>query len=366
MDSKTVNLLKNLSTGLVLLAIVFAFMIAGIRLFGFQVYVVESGSMEPTYPVGSLIYVKSIDTNELRVNDAITYSNSPGVIVTHRIVDIVPDEQYPTIVRYQTKGDANREVDSALVSANNIIGKAIFSLPQLGHLAKYIQQPPGTYVAILVCGLMIAFVFYTDSLETKLKKAEEQQNQQQAQDPEPSGLKTWINGVSQKLLGKPLFKEKEPETPARSQGYMQQPMQYQAQQYPQQYSQQQYPQQGQYPNYPQQAPQQQIYQQNPYGAQQQYPQQGFSQSYPQQPYASQGYMPQQPNYPQQPQQNPYAAYPQQQAQPQQPVQQPQAQQPQQQARPQQYAAPQRYGQQLYMPQNGQQAPQQRNRRADRQ
>lgn len=318
MSENRIRFLKGLSTGLVVAAIVFAFLIAGIRIFGVQVYGVLTGSMEPAYPTGSLIYVKDVEASELRVNDVITFSVSPGVIATHRIVEIVPDENNPSIVRYRTKGDANREVDAALVGENNIIGRAMFAIPQLGFLASYIQQPPGIYVAILVCGLMIAFVFYTDSLDSKQK----QQNQPQQQEEKPAaGLATTINKLSQKLLGKDLIKAKEPPltpgyTPPQA---MQQPMQYQQPYYPQQYpmqygqtppAQQGYPQQGypQYngmPQYPQQGQWQQNYpqaQQGYYPQQMQQPAQQtqpyyYPQGYPQQ-YGQQMYQqPQQPTYP---------------------------------------------------------------------
>lgn len=280
MDQKKIRFLKNLSTGLVIAAVVFAFLIAGIRIFGVQVYGVLTGSMEPTYPTGSLIYVKPVEARELRVNDVITFSISPNVIATHRIVEIVPDETYPTLLRYRTKGDANRDVDAALVSANNIIGKAMFAIPQLGYLANYIQQPPGIYVAILVCGLMIAFVFYTDSLDGKQKK-----QAQQAPTEEKSGfdMVTAINQVSQKLLGRNLIQPKTPPEPLVRQGFVPQqiaqpPVQYNV---PQQPYPQTYMQQGQYPQYPQQNPPPQMYQQPYYGAPQQYPQQGYQQYLPQ-------------------------------------------------------------------------------------
>ncbi len=169
MDIKKIRLLKNLATALVIAAMIFAFLIAGIRIFGVQVYGVLTGSMEPAYPTGSLIYVKDVDAKDLRVNDVITFSLSPNVIATHRIVELVPDEQNPSIIRYRTKGDANKDVDAALVGENNIIGKVMFAVPKMGYIANYIQHSPGIYVAILVCGLMIAFVFYTDSLENKQK-----------------------------------------------------------------------------------------------------------------------------------------------------------------------------------------------------
>ena len=174
MDTKTVRIMKTLSTGMVIVAMVFAFLIAGIRIFGVQVYGVLTGSMEPTHPTGSLIYVKRVNASDLRVNDVITFSISPNVIATHRIVEIVPDETNPSLVRYRTKGDANKDVDASLVSANNIIGKVMFSIPKMGYIANFIQKPPGIYVTIFICGLTIAFVFYTDSLDNKQKSSNRQ------------------------------------------------------------------------------------------------------------------------------------------------------------------------------------------------
>lgn len=300
MDQKKIRFLKGLSTAMVVAAVVFAFLIAGIRIFGVQVYGVLTGSMEPSYPTGSLIYVKPVDASDLRVNDVITFSISPGVIATHRIVEVVWDEEHPGVLRYRTKGDANKDVDAALVSANNIIGKAMFAIPQLGYVANYIQQAPGIYVAILVCGLMIAFVFYTDSLDEKQKK----QEPQLIEDKPGFDLAKAINELSHKLLGKDIIKQKAPPEPLVRQGYVpQQPAQYPAQYgMPQQTYPQTYMMQGQSPQYPQQNYPTQMYQQTYYGAQQQYPQQYSPQGYPQQPY-----------YPQQGQA--YQQVPQQQSQP---------------------------------------------------
>ena len=311
MDQKQIRFLKNLSTGLVIAAVLVAFMITGIRIFGIKIYGVQSGSMAPAHPKGALIYVRSVDPGTLKVEDVITYKLTDGTTSTHRIVEVVTDPQYPTRVQYRTKGDANKDVDGSLVSASNIIGKVMFSIPHLGTFASYIQQPPGIYVAIIVCGLLIAFVFYTDSLETKLKEKEKQEpgsDPAPVSDKPPFDLAASINKISQKLFKKDLIKVKEADEPAFQRGYTPpqptpQPMQY-AQQQPQQPypgMQQQYPQQG-YSQYPQQPYPQQVYQQQPYqGMQQQYPQQGYQypqQSYPQQMY-QQPYQGMQQQYPQQ-------------------------------------------------------------------
>ena len=203
MNRQMIKMLKGLATAMVVASILFAFLISGVRILGFDVFGVLTGSMEPAYPVGSLIYVKPVDTQQLRVNDVITFSVTPGVIATHRIVEVVPDENNPLVVRYRTKGDANNDVDAALVSAGNIVGKVMFCMPALGHVASYIQEPPGLYVAILVCVLMIAFVFFTDSLDEKMKKKGKKGAKKKGFDWAPI-----VNPISQALLGRPLIRRK--------------------------------------------------------------------------------------------------------------------------------------------------------------
>ena len=104
MDKRIIKVLKAISSFLLAMAVVLAFFISGIRLLGFQVFGVLSGSMEPTYPTGSLIYVKSVEQNELHVNDIITFRLSPSVIATHRIVELVQDENNNLYISVMTAG----------------------------------------------------------------------------------------------------------------------------------------------------------------------------------------------------------------------------------------------------------------------
>ena len=140
------KILNVISTILVAIVVVLALLLVGARFIGLNVYTVLSGSMEPTYHVGSLIYVKDVDTDELKAGDVITYMLDEDTIVTHRIADVIPDETDPSIIRFQTKGDANDSVDGSLVHYKNVIGTPVFSIPKLGYLANYIQKPPGRYI----------------------------------------------------------------------------------------------------------------------------------------------------------------------------------------------------------------------------
>ena len=61
------------TTLLLIAAAVLVALFALPRLFGMQLYVVTSGSMEPKYPVGSLLYVQEVEPEDLKVGDAITF-----------------------------------------------------------------------------------------------------------------------------------------------------------------------------------------------------------------------------------------------------------------------------------------------------
>ena len=173
------KILNVISTILVAIVVVLALLLVGARFIGLNVYTVLSGSMEPTYHVGSLIYVKDVDTDELKAGDVITYMLDEDTIVTHRIVDVIPDETDPSIIRFQTKGDANDSVDGSLVHYKNVIGTPVFSIPKLGYLANYIQKPPGRYIAISAGAIILLLVFLPDLFsddDKSEKKKKKQKN----------------------------------------------------------------------------------------------------------------------------------------------------------------------------------------------
>lgn len=102
-----------ITTLFVAAAVVLAVALAGVRLADIQVYTMLSGSMEPTYHTGSVIYVKKVDYTALRVGDPITFMVDEHTVATHRIVDIIPDDEDPTVLRFVTKGDAPAAAVSA-------------------------------------------------------------------------------------------------------------------------------------------------------------------------------------------------------------------------------------------------------------
>ena len=167
MPKKLKKVWSAITTALVVPVVIFAVFLMGSRLIGMQVYTIVSGSMEPTYSVGDLLYVKTVDPDSVKVGDPITFVlNEDLVVATHRVIEVDAEER-----EFTTKGDANSTADANPVHFNNLIGVPVFSIPLLGYVSAYIQSPPGMYVAIAFGVFLIAVVFLPD-LMTK-KKADD-------------------------------------------------------------------------------------------------------------------------------------------------------------------------------------------------
>ena len=175
---RPINKIWNIaSTILVAIAVALAVLLVGVRLVGLTPYVVLSGSMEPTYHTGSLIYVKKVDPFTIEAGTPITFMMDEDTIATHRVVGVVPDEEDSTVIRFRTKGDANDAEDGTLVHYKNVIGTPVFSIPYLGYISDYITNPPGMYIGFTVLGIIILMLFAPDLLraaDKADKKAEEQ------------------------------------------------------------------------------------------------------------------------------------------------------------------------------------------------
>lgn len=145
----------------------------GGRFFGYEAFVVQSGSMEPAYHVGSLVYVKPVDAQKLEKGDVITFELGDGVRGTHRIVEV---QEENGDLSFRTKGDNNDEADARPVFPNAIVGEVKFSIPYLGFLVTYIQQPAGKFLAISGLAFILLLTILPEILfqnENKSNKQEE-------------------------------------------------------------------------------------------------------------------------------------------------------------------------------------------------
>ena len=161
---------NTVSTVLVVLIVILAILLAGVRLVGLKPFVVLSGSMEPEYPTGSLIYVKKVDPFTLKEKDVITFMLNKDTVATHRVVGIVPDDEDPAVIRFRTKGDANDFEDGTLVHYRNVIGTPVLAIPLLGYFSNYISHPPGIFIAIMGLAIVLLLMFVPDIMKAADKE----------------------------------------------------------------------------------------------------------------------------------------------------------------------------------------------------
>ena len=181
-----------ISTLLVIVMVILAVLLVGVRVVGLTPYAVLSGSMEPTYHVGALIYVKDVAPADITVGMPITFVvNEDLLLATHRVVDIevlttrqeqVLDEagtpllddagnpvmeEVPLdepVYYYQTKGDANDAVDGTPVHYKNVVGTPVFSIPYLGYLSSWLQTRQGMIMGICIALVLVILTFLPDLL----------------------------------------------------------------------------------------------------------------------------------------------------------------------------------------------------------
>ncbi|MBQ6461972.1 MAG: class B sortase [Pseudobutyrivibrio sp.] len=148
------KILKIIGNVLIIFVIIAIAPIAIPKAFGVQAFNVISGSMEPTISVGSIVYVRNVEFEELSQGDVIAFESGASV-VTHRIVEINTEDKLIT-----TTGDANNTEDFNPVSYTNVIGRMIAHFPIYGTIVAWLTDTVGKLVAVvvLVIGAVLSYL----------------------------------------------------------------------------------------------------------------------------------------------------------------------------------------------------------------
>ena len=124
-------------------------------MFGYSLFSVATGSMEPTIKQNDIIVVHK--QNNYKVDDIVTFK-SEKAYVTHRIVT----KRGNTIV---TKGDANNTKDVA-IERKDIIGKVVKILPKAGIWQKVFSSPKNI-IMIFITLMLFDFAFSYKGIQKK-------------------------------------------------------------------------------------------------------------------------------------------------------------------------------------------------------
>ena len=140
---------------------------------GLSPLIVLSGSMSGEIEEGDIIIVRKIDGEDVGIKDVIAFfdpDSKNNSVLTHRVVDV---ENREGKLYFQTKGDANDDIDDTWVSEDALIGEWTgFRLPFLGHVAMFMQTTGGLIVCVLIpLVLLVGYDFL------RRKQAEKGQNE---------------------------------------------------------------------------------------------------------------------------------------------------------------------------------------------
>ena len=147
-----------------IILVILAILLVGVRVAGIRPYTVISGSMEPEYPVGSIVYVKDIEVKNVEVGDVITFVLDDKLnVATHRVVGVDFEEGYST-----TKGDANNSNDGSPVYFENYLGKVVACIPYLGYIIEAITRRYFKYIFAVILSLTLGYMLASNLLKRKM------------------------------------------------------------------------------------------------------------------------------------------------------------------------------------------------------
>lgn len=130
------------------------------RLAGATPYTVLTGSMQPTYPPGTLVVMKPVPVEEIGTGDVVTYQRQSGksTVVTHRVVAVgtrTDGEQF-----FTTQGDANNTADAEPVRPVQVKGRLWYAVPYLGYVNSALTGRQRQTAVLGVSTLLVGYAAF--------------------------------------------------------------------------------------------------------------------------------------------------------------------------------------------------------------
>lgn len=103
--------------------------------FSYSPRVILSGSMQPGINIGDIVIIKEIKGEQAQIGDIIMFPMG-SMKVTHRVIGI---QQRDGKKYFITKGDANPEPEPDPVPEQNVKGKVVTVIPQIGKFTLWLR-----------------------------------------------------------------------------------------------------------------------------------------------------------------------------------------------------------------------------------
>jgi len=149
--------MKNIFKTVAIIVVLFfglCLFVLSIHIGGWRVFIVKSGSMEPTIHTGSMVISRYTHPSLLKTHDIITFvgPTKEREFITHRITKITDTNEYISI---KTKGDKNNAEDVWDVPGGSVVGKVLAVIPYIGYVLAFAQSKIGILLFILIPSIFI-------------------------------------------------------------------------------------------------------------------------------------------------------------------------------------------------------------------
>ena len=129
------------------------------NIFGYQIYIVSSDSMEPKLMIGDVILVKEVDVADIKKGDIITYKGEigefRGKFITHQVV------KAPTKTgdRYEliTRGIRAGAMDDPKIYDDQVLGVYQKTIPHIDKIYNFFLKPQGIVVFIFIIIILFGY-----------------------------------------------------------------------------------------------------------------------------------------------------------------------------------------------------------------
>ncbi|MBR3613876.1 MAG: signal peptidase I [Clostridia bacterium] len=146
--------------------------------FGIKSYVIISGSMQPELEIGDIVIVKD-SLEQLKEGDIISFRRD-NLIITHRITEIMFLSDGSK--QYKTKGDFNNVEDIEIVKDEQIEGKVVNTISNLGNILLFLKKSTTIILVLVIYYLYLLYCQSTDekklAREKKRMRYEKQKNKE--------------------------------------------------------------------------------------------------------------------------------------------------------------------------------------------
>lgn len=155
--------------------------------FGYQIFRVSSGSMEPELMIGDVILVKKADVEDIQKGDIVTYKGEEGdfanKFITHKMIE---DPQYVDgRYEFRTQGILEGAIKDPVWYEDQLLGVFVCKIPFVDSVYSFFLKPYGLMTFILVIVLLFGYelislivsyhrldeIEYEEKLSKKAKKS---------------------------------------------------------------------------------------------------------------------------------------------------------------------------------------------------